>query len=145
MDKEIDTFTYKKRQMIIAIDFDGTIVENKWPHIGTLKQGAKEVINNLYDNFNIDIIIWTCRGDKELEKALNFLKEMGIHYTCANRNVSMIERYYSFEKEQSPKIFADFYIDDKCILSRMYPDKFNWYDIENYILEFKYRHQDKFL
>ena len=45
--------------MIIAIDFDGTIVENKYPKIGTLRKGAKAVINRLYDSGHF-IIIYTC-------------------------------------------------------------------------------------
>ena len=45
--------------MIIAIDFDGTIVENDYPRIGKLKANAKITINKLYDsgikNNNMDM------------------------------------------------------------------------------------------
>lgn len=33
--------------MIISIDFDGTIVEDKYPEIGPIKANVAEVINQL--------------------------------------------------------------------------------------------------
>ena len=37
------------KKLVIAIDFDGTIVTDKYPDIGYLKRNAKKVINELYD------------------------------------------------------------------------------------------------
>lgn len=48
--------------MIFAIDFDGTIVEHKYPEIGALKPSAKQVINELYGKGHY-IIIWRSRND----------------------------------------------------------------------------------
>lgn len=74
----------------ICIDLDGTIVENEYPAFGRLKNNAKKVINELYDNYKICIL--TARLDPELnnfdeDKILlikknieTFLKEKGIKF-----------------------------------------------------------------
>ena len=55
-----------KRKLILAIDFDGTIVQNNYPDIGYLKEHAKQAINSLHDNLKCQIVIWTCRQNKDL-------------------------------------------------------------------------------
>lgn len=97
--------------MIIAIDFDGTIVEDCYPEIGNLKEGAKEVINNWFCDGN-QIIINTCRTAKLEGKCIDFLNDNGILYSFVNCNIpSQIEAYAS----DSRKISADIYIDDKSL------------------------------
>jgi hydroxymethylpyrimidine pyrophosphatase-like HAD family hydrolase len=94
---------------IIAIDFDGTIVEDKYPEIGDLKQGAKEYINKLKQD-GFWVIIWTCRTGEKLIEAITFLANQGIMFDLVNRNLqSNIEKYGG----DTRKIYADFYIDDK--------------------------------
>jgi hypothetical protein len=99
--------------MIIAIDFDGTIVEQEYPKIGKLKKDAKTVINKLYKNGH-KIIIWTCRSNgnetkDDLDQMLRFLDKQGILYHAANKNVpeAPFDCY--------PKIYADLYIDDRAL------------------------------
>jgi hypothetical protein len=97
---------------IIAIDFDNTIVEQKYPNIGNLKPSAKEIINKLYYEGFV-IVIWTNRSNKRLDErqdlteAVNFLNENKIKYDEVNRN-SKIVKYGCY-----PKIYADIYIDDR--------------------------------
>ena len=55
----------------IAIDFDNTIVEEKYPEIGKLIKDSKKYINLLYEKFNI--IIWTCRDGKDIDIVKDFL------------------------------------------------------------------------
>ena len=52
------------RRTILALDFDGTIVEHKFPDIGALKPNVVGVINQLF-NEGYYIIIWTCRSGFE--------------------------------------------------------------------------------
>jgi hypothetical protein len=93
--------------MIIAIDFDGTIVEHEYPEIGPLKPYAKEVINRICDLGHY-VIIWTCRGwDGTLQQAIEFLNRNGIKFHKANQNADNID-FNAF-----PKIYADIYIDDR--------------------------------
>lgn len=94
-------------KVIIAVDFDGTIVEHKFPEIGELKKDAKEVINKLYDD-GYYIIIWTCRAGYQLIDMVNFLKEKEIKYHKVNENAP----FEMIGFKPSPKIFANIYIDD---------------------------------
>lgn len=97
------------RKPIIAIDFDGTIVEHKFPEIGELLPYAKEVINKLFQSSVI--IIWTCRNEKETPNEfaamVKFLEDNGIPYHYINEN------YPENGFLPEPKIYADIYIDDR--------------------------------
>lgn len=94
--------------MIIAIDFDDTIVSNNYPKIGNLKENAKKIINKLYKEGNI-IIIWTCRHDKKLQDVITFLKDNEIKYNYINENENELIKKYG----DTRKVNADIYIDDK--------------------------------
>lgn len=94
---------------IIAVDFDGTIVEENYPNIGELIPKAREVLLKFH-NKGGTIILNTCRHDLDLEKALLFMNENNIPFDFVNSNAQyMIEKY----KSDCRKIGADMYIDDK--------------------------------
>lgn len=97
--------------MILAIDFDGTIVEDKYPSIGTIKWGAKEYINMLY-NDGYTIIIWTCRTGKALKEAKQWLQANGIKHHHVNKSCPANVAKY---KVDTRKVYADMYIDDKMM------------------------------
>jgi histidinol phosphatase-like enzyme len=105
---------------IVAIDFDGTIVEHEFPEMGDLKPYAKEVINKLHEE-GYYIIIWTCRGEYGLIDAINFLKENEIHFDKINENAP----YEMICFKPSPKIFANFYVDDRNVGVK----EINWKEI----------------
>ena len=97
--------------MIIAVDFDGTICEDEYPKIGKAKL---DIINYLqYAKLSGDkIILWTCREGKDLEDAIKFCKWYGLEFDAVNDNLpENIEKY----KNNTRKIFADIYIDDKSL------------------------------
>ncbi len=95
--------------MIIAIDFDGTIVENAFPAIGEMRSGAKKHIKKLRQR-GYKIIISTCReGDKATE-AKAYLEARNVPFDAFNENLpEMIELYGG----DCRKISADIYVDDK--------------------------------
>lgn len=96
-------------KLVIAIDFDGTIVEHEYPEIGELKYEAKDVINKLYEEGH-SIIIWTCRSNAnghDFNDMIDFLIDNDIMYTEANENDEVVS-YGCY-----PKIYADIYIDDR--------------------------------
>lgn len=98
--------------MIIAIDFDGTIVENKYPEIGSLRPGAVEAIKQLRRDGYV-LLLWTCRSGLELGRAVKFCAENGIRFDGINQNLrSEIVKYGS----DSRKIGADIYIDDRGLV-----------------------------
>lgn len=131
----------KKRKLIIAVDFDGTITEgNYWPECLQVQKGAKEAINFWHDELNCEIIIWTCRDNKlhnDLDRAIEFLKNNDIHYDFINENGSILEDWPNDPR----KIYADFYIDDKSFIF----EPINWSKLEDFIAEFKYRYEDCFI
>jgi hydroxymethylpyrimidine pyrophosphatase-like HAD family hydrolase len=94
--------------MIIAIDFDGTIVEHDFPRIGKLREGARDAICNLYFGGHI-IIIWTCRDNLYLSDMILFLDKNDIPYHAVNKNADCL----TFDTGR--KIYADVYIDDRNI------------------------------
>lgn len=96
--------------MIIAVDFDGTIVEHEYPKIGKPKLFAFETIKALQDRGD-QLILWTYRSGKELDEAVAFCKNNGIEFYAVNKNYP--EEVY--DGSISRKILADVYIDDRNI------------------------------
>jgi histidinol phosphatase-like enzyme len=95
----------------IALDFDGTIVEENYPNIGELRAEAKYYINKLYDD-GFTIIINTCRSGVFAENAKNFLIKNKIRFHYFNENDPVLIKQYSSDCR---KISADVYIDDRCL------------------------------
>jgi len=96
--------------MKIAIDFDGTIVEYKYPDIGKEKLFAFETLRELQKQKH-QLILWTVRTGKELDDAVQFCRERGVDFYAVNRNYP--EEIY--DETMSRKIYADVYIDDRNI------------------------------
>lgn len=97
-------------QLIIAIDFDGTIVEDAYPKIGKPMMFAFETLKMLQEKGH-RLILWTYRNGDRLEEAVKFCEENGIHFYAVNK--SFPEEDYS--ESVSRKIHADFFIDDRNI------------------------------
>ena len=94
---------------IIAVDFDGTLCENKWPEIG---EANKEMITYLKDrqvNGN-KLILWTCRVDDILKNAIDWSAEQGLIFDAVNENLPEIVASFGTDTR---KIFANEYIDDR--------------------------------
>ena len=92
--------------MIIAVDFDGTIVDHQYPAIGPEKPFAIETLKKLVEEHH-RIILWTVREGKLLEEAVSFCRERGLEFYAVNRN-------YPEEKHaKERKIRADLWIDDR--------------------------------
>jgi len=94
--------------MIIAIDFDGTIVEHKYPSIGRERPFAFETLKALQAKKH-QLILWSHRTAKELEEAVEFCRINGLEFYAVNKNYP--EEAYN--ENDSRKILADIYIDDR--------------------------------
>lgn len=93
----------------VAIDFDGTIVEDNYPGIGDMKPFAKNVINKFVEQGG-RVLIHTCRDGEHEEKVKNFLKSRMVSFHTINENhPEMMAKY----KNDPRKLGADLYIDDK--------------------------------
>ena len=96
--------------MIIAIDFDGTIVEHRYPAIGKELPFALETIKALQKKQH-QIILWTFRAGKTLDEAVEYCRKGGIEFYAVNK--SYPEETY--DPSVSRKIHADMFIDDRNI------------------------------
>ena len=117
--------------MIIAIDFDGTIVQHKYPEIGSEIPFATATIRKLIAEQH-QVILWTVRRGKLLQEAVDWCKEHGIEFYAVNK---------SFPEEEvgegSGKVNADIFIDDRNLgglpdwgnIYRMIKENKTWKDI----------------
>ena len=95
--------------MIIAVDFDGTIVEDRYPDIGKEKRFAFMALKNLQKDGH-QLILWTYRSGKALEEAVEFCRKNGVEFYAVNRSYPEEELD---ETRMSRKIHADIFIDDR--------------------------------
>lgn len=95
--------------MIIAIDFDGTIVEDRYPEIGPPKIFAFETMQEMLKHRH-QLILWTSREGKQLEAAVAFCEAKGLRFYAVNKS-------YPEEKfdpsTASRKIICDLFISNK--------------------------------
>jgi hypothetical protein len=91
--------------MKLAIDFDGTIVEHQYPYIGPAIPGALESLK-LFKESGAQLILWTMRSGSELEEAVEYCAQHGVHFDAVNQGIG------DREWTQSSKAYANIYIDD---------------------------------
>ncbi|MBQ7947055.1 MAG: hypothetical protein IJ277_02685 [Bacteroidaceae bacterium] len=119
--------------MIIAVDFDGTIVEHKYPEIGRERPFAITTLKMLIEQRHL-LILWTVRKGHLLQEAVDWCKERGVEFYAVNKN-------YPEEQVETDggysKINAEIFIDD-CNLGgipdwgkiyQMITEKKSWEDI----------------
>ena len=94
--------------MIIAIDFDGTIVEHRYPEIGRIRPFAFETLKALQAK-NHRIILWSHRAGKMLDEAVEFCRKHDVEFYAVNKNYPEEK----WDENESRKILADIYIDDR--------------------------------
>jgi hypothetical protein len=97
--------------MVIAIDFDNVLFEDNYPFVGEPIPDARDSVNRLYNDGHT-IIINTCRENEPAENAILAMEAYGFKYHYFNENdPERVELY----KNDSRKIGADVYIDDKSL------------------------------
>ena len=94
-------------KIIIAVDFDGTLCENRFPNIG---EPNVELIDALriMKRAGHTLILWTCREGVDLDEAVDWCKLRGLEFDYVNTddpNIPWIP---------GRKIVADIYIDDRA-------------------------------
>ncbi len=99
-----------KNHLIIAVDFDGTIVEDAYPQIGNPMIFAFETLKELNKDGH-RLILWTYRNGNRLQEAVDFCAKKGIEFYAVNKNYPEEK----FEGKVSRKINADLFIDDRNI------------------------------
>ncbi len=94
--------------VIVAVDFDGTLVEHQYPQIGPDVPGAFEWLHKLKDAGAL-LMLWTMRDGASLAEAIEHCAARGIGFWGVNRNAGQASW------SQSPKQYAHLYVDDSAL------------------------------
>lgn len=101
--------------MIVAVDFDGVLCEDRFPGIGRPNYEAVSAVRQMIDA-GFEVILWTSRAGDRLTEAVEWCEDYGLHFCAVNENApSNRERYAAEYPEPSPKVYADVYLDDHCL------------------------------
>lgn len=93
--------------MIIAVDFDGTLVTHDYPEVGH-DIGAAPVLKTLV-KLGHKLILYTMRSGDQLSDAIQWCKDRDIELWAVNENPEQKDWTLS------PKIYANLYIDDAAL------------------------------
>lgn len=96
----------------IAVDFDGTIVEHRYPDIGKELPFATETLRMLIKDHH-RLILWSVREGDLLQEAIDWCHERGVDFWAVNKDYP--EEEESKNNHFSRKIKADYFIDDRNI------------------------------
>lgn len=96
------------KHLTFAIDFDGTLAGHEYPNIGKENPLAFETLQKLR-KLGHKIILYTMRSGKELNEAVNWCRDKGFVFDDINENQD--QKAWT----ESPKIYANVYIDDAAL------------------------------
>ena len=96
--------------MLIAVDFDGTIVEHRYPEIGPEIPFAVQTLRMLIAERH-KLILWSVREGELLDEAVNWCRERGIEFYAVNRDYP--EETLTNNDHFSRKLKVDVFIDDR--------------------------------
>ena len=121
--------------MTIAVDFDGTIVEHRYPEIGEERPFATDTLKMLINDRH-RLILWTVREGRLLDEAVNWCRERGVEFYAVNREYP--EETKAGNQFYSRKLNSvDVWIDDRNIgglpdwgtIYRMISRHKSWHDL----------------
>lgn len=96
--------------MIIAIDFDGTIVEHAYPDIGKPIPFAIDTLLQMQKDGH-RLILWTVRRGRLLQEAIDYCAQRGLYFYAENENYRGENK--ELGEEVSRKLGVDMFIDDR--------------------------------
>ena len=104
--------------MIIAVDFDGVLCEDRFPEIGAPDYEVVSLVRQLIDAGH-EVILWTCRVDARLQEAVEWCEDRGLRFCAVNKNApSNRARGESEYPNGTRKVYADVYVEDHDLLYR---------------------------
>ena len=98
--------------MIIAVDFDGTIVTHEYPKIGKEIPFATQTLKMLINDGH-RLILWSAREGRLLEDAVKWCRERGLEFYAVNKDYPEEEK--ANNNHFSRKLKADMWIDDRNV------------------------------
>ena len=96
---------------IIAIDFDGTLVEDRFPEIGKKRERVWEMATAA-KKAGKKLILWTSRDNGNLKAAVRFCTENGLFFDAINENIEEVRNLFN---NDTRKVYANEYWDDKAV------------------------------
>ncbi len=96
---------------IIAVDFDGTLVEDKFPEIGEPREEVWDKVRRVQEK-GCKIILWTSRDNQRLKDAVEFCVKRGLHFDAINENLDECRVLFN---NDTRKVYANEYWDDKAV------------------------------
>ena len=114
--------------MVISIDFDGTVVEHRYPKIGEEIPHATETLRKLMEDGH-KLVLWTVREGRLLDEAVEWCRERGVEFSAINETLRADTNEHS---HNTRKIDADLYIDDRTPHAMLYG--IDWDEIEEMLL-----------
>ncbi len=95
--------------MIIAVDFDGTIVTHEYPRIGKEIPFAIDTLKRLQLNPDHQLVMWTVREGELLAEAVEYCRSRGLEFYAINNNYPEENK----KNHEPRKLKADLFIDDR--------------------------------
>ena len=125
--------------MLIAVDFDGTIVTHKYPAIGEEIPFAVDTLKMLRQDGH-KLILWSVREGELLDAAVQWCHERGLEFYAVNRDYP--EETTDNNPHFSRKLKVDVFIDERNIgglpdwgtIYQMIKHRHTWNDVVDEIL-----------
>ena len=99
------------QHMTIAVDFDGTIVEHRYPEIGREIPFATDTLKMLIKEGH-RLILWSVREGKLLDEAVEWCRERGVEFYAVNKDYPEEGRE---DRNYSRKLKVEMFIDDRNV------------------------------
>lgn len=97
--------------MYIAVDFDGTIVEDRYPEIGKERPFATATLRRLMEDGHKPIL-WSVREGELLREAVEWCERKGVCFISVNKDFDEDD---TGSRHYSRKLKADLFIDDRNV------------------------------
>lgn len=97
--------------MTIAVDFDGTIVEHRYPEIGPEIPFAVDTLKLLVKERH-RLILWSVREGELLDEAVEWCRQRGVEFYAVNKDYPEEK---TTDKGFSRKLKVDLFIDDRNV------------------------------
>lgn len=98
---------------VYAVDFDRTLnLTQKYPELGKPNMKLIEMLIECRAAGD-KVILWTCREGQLLDDAVEYCRKYGLEFDAINDNIQENKDRWG---NNTRKVFADFYIDDRNLI-----------------------------
>lgn len=103
------TIDFSTLPPIMAVDFDGTLVKDRFPEIGAERENFCKVIRIL-QKMGVKSILWTSRTGSALQEAIEWCEDHDLHFDAINKNLPEV---IELTGTDTRKVYANVYFDDR--------------------------------